>query len=472
MHPRCGNCVKHGVLCDFGNPDVLEELVVPPVVTTTTTTTADNFGAPTPTTLNAPKTPSLRASPAATPKTPLFHQPRLSATSSSLAGQFDRMLELRLLHHYTTVTSETLLVDSPATVDIWRREVPQMAFSGKTYLADAILSVAALHLRTQHPEDKALIRASHAYAASTLAEYCASLNAGITAENAEALFLTANLIAFQATASRIFIKDDGDVDPSNPLSRYALPLPWFHAFQGVKTMVATSWQWICHSTTVKMVIEAQPSFQLDLNPQSPSSFFGHLLEDLEEEIASEDPGRVSITVQAYAHAVCVINWAHKNHHPAASLAFPATVSRRFIELVEEKRPRALSILACFFALLKRLDAVWWLHDVSRREVMGLVGLFEPGSKWWKHLEWPIRLALWEGAVIPAEVWGAEFEPEVPRPEPYKNTMLQHIEMMSQMLNTSQDLPPVPIPDEPDRDPYGELDKDPYGEPYLRAESPD
>jgi hypothetical protein len=366
-------------------------------------------------------------------------------------------MELRLMHQYTNVTSKTLLTDSPVAEDVWQRAVPEMAFAGRTYLADAILSVAALHLRSQSPDDKALVRASHAYTASTLAEYCASLEKGITSENAEALFLTASLIAFQSVASRIFAKDDIEPESDDPSARYALPLPWFHAFQGVKTVVATSWQWIRNSNIVKNVIDSQPSLQLDLNPLGPNSFFGHLLEGLDDELAQETPPNVQATTQCYSHAVCVLNWAHKSVYPAAALAFPATVARRFIELVELKRPRALAIIACFFALLKRLDNVWWLHDVAKREVMGLVGLFESGSEWWRHLEWPVRIALWDGTTIPPEVWGADWNQTGHRTDGHG--FVNHIELVAELMGQSSlDLLHVATPF--------------TGEPPLTAESPD
>lgn len=335
------------------------------------------------------------------------------------------------MHHYTSVTSKTFLGDPRLSENIWSRSAPLLAFEGegRTYLADAIMAVAALHLRSLHPEDKALVRASHEYAASTLTEYCASLERGITADNAEALFLTATLIAFQAVASRIFAKDDAEADSDDPNIRYNLPLSWFHAFQGVKTVVATSWPFIRNSDVVTTVIDAQPSLNLDLDPHRPNSFFGHLLEDLNEELIHEDPRFAQSTAQSYTHAVSVLNWAHTNMFPVATLMFPATVARRFIELVEAKRPRALAILACFFALLKRLDSVWWLHDVSRREVMGLVSLFESGSRWWRHLEWPIRIALWDGSNIPPDVWGADWTTDTQSSGGFVN----HIELVAELM---------------------------------------
>lgn len=432
VHPRCGNCEKHGVVCDFENPDVVPDLA---------SNSPADVDSPRPTTnhLHVPSVDDFsrrQPSPAPPQPTPgMYALPNAAPNAHRATAQVSRLMELRLMHHFTAFTSKTLLTSSPVTENIWAKAVPELAFAGRTYLTDAILSIAALHLRSQTPDDKEVIQASHAYSASTLAEYCSSLESGITQDNAEALFLTATLIAFQAVASRIFVKDDSD-----PGSRYMLPTAWFHAFQGVKTVVATSWQYIRSSNIVKTVIDSQPSLQLDLNPLAPESFFGHLLHGMDEELATEETHYVHVTNQCYSHAVCVLNWAHKSAYPAASLAFPATVARRFIELVEAKRPRALAILACFFALLKRMDGVWWLHDVARREVMGLVGLFESGSNWWKHLEWPIRIALWDGSSIPTDVWGADTQAQSQNAHGF----VSHIELMAELMGQSQVLPTTPV----------------------------
>lgn len=423
-------------MCDFESRRVLDELAA----TSTPAATSLSPPASTPAVSASIARPSPSvASPTQPRATPILAQAQPNGVSPEpdTSRPVDRLLELRLLHQYTTSTCKTLLTNSPATDDIWQKAVPEMAFKGKTYLADAMLSVAALHLRSQKPTEKALVQASHAYSASTLAAYVDTLDKGITADNAEALFLTASLIAFQATAQRIFIKDDAETSGNDGSSRYTTPMAWFHAFQGVKTVVATSWQWIRNSNIVQAVIDSQPSFQLDLNPLGPNSFFGHLLDGLDDELAIESQDKITATSQGYFHAVSVLNWAHKNPYPPAALAFPATVSRRFVEVVDEKRPRSLAILACFFALLKRMDNVWWLEDVTRREVMGLVGLFESGSTWWRHLEWPIRIALWDGGTIPPDVWGVDYEKEAESSKGYGDTMVSHIELFSRLTRNPQ-----------------------------------
>ncbi|KAF4822583.1 Sterol uptake control protein 2 [Colletotrichum siamense] len=453
VHPRCGNCVKHGVPCDFENPDMFDELLTAltpsntaasqsPIDRASSTAPSPSAGAS-----HRAKTPSVSGgSPPTASCTPLYTTPANAAMSATTAPN-NRLLELRLMHQFTSMTSRTLVVNTPATHDIWQNTVPRLAFGGASYLADAMLAVAALHLRSFNPDDKALVRASHSYMASALAAYCSCLQNGITEANAESLFLTAALIAFSSTATRIFIRDEAD--PNDPASAYSLPLSWFHAFQGVKTVVATSWPWIRNSGIVIPIIDSQPVLQLDLDATSPTSFFGKLLDNLEDELQGEDAIMAMSTRQSYQHAVAVLNWAHKLPHRGAALAFPATVSKRFIELLEERRPRALTILACFFALLKGYEsAVWWLEGVSRREVMGIVSQFEATSPWWAHLEWPVRIALYKHSIIPPEVWGSDWVTEESKAEKGHNmtaeSFVNHIEILTGVFAKAQPQMPVPV----------------------------
>ncbi|KAI1342464.1 hypothetical protein F5Y15DRAFT_305065 [Xylariaceae sp. FL0016] len=435
-HPRCGNCTKHGVPCDFEYPEIGDALMpAPDTPRSTTSPSASQCDSPSPSTL--PATPAAAAS---TPTTVYRNpEPQLVLSTNSKSN---RMMELKLLHHYTTITCETLAISSPVSKRIWRDTVPNLAFSGASFLADALLAVSALHLRSHAPQDQELIRASHGYMASTLSKYSASLSKGINESNAEALFLTAALIAFQSTASRIISRDDNS-DPKEKAGGYVLPLSWFHSFQGVKAVVASSWQWLRNSGIVIPIIESQPALNLDLSG-TEATFFSNLLSGAEEEIALEtDPNSQLATRQAYQHAVAVLDWAHKIPHTGAPLVFLATVSRRFVELLEARRPRALAILASYFGLLKCLDDVWWLKGVARREVMGIVSLFDPDDEvWWPRLQWPLRIALYEGDAIPSDVWGADWghEKALLDQAGQSGGFVSHIELLSKMFSAMQNMP--------------------------------
>ncbi|KAI1505258.1 hypothetical protein F5X99DRAFT_368820, partial [Biscogniauxia marginata] len=428
VHPRCGNCAKHGVPCDFEHPEIADTLAPAETPRPSSSSPCDS-----PSMNSLPPTPSVAAS---TPA-PIYRNPEpppLSATSKN-----DRMMELKLLHHYTTITCETLAISSPVSQKIWRETVPHLAFASADFLADALLAVSALHLRSNSPQDPELIRASHSYMAATLSEYGARLSKGITESNAEALFLTSALIAFQSTASRIFAKDDsGDVKDRS--DGYVLPLSWFHSFQGVKAVVASSWQWLRSSGIVIPMIECQPALNLDLSGKG-ATFFSDLLVGVDEEISGldDDPALKQITRQAYQHAVAVLDWAHKIPHTGAPLVFLATVSRRFVDLLEARQPRALAILASYFALLKFLDSFWWLKGVVRREVMGIVSLFDPDDdEWWPRLQWPLRIALYEGDTVPPDIWGADcFAETALIDQASQNSVVSHIEIISRMFSAVQ-----------------------------------
>lgn len=390
------------------------------------------------------------------------------------------------MHQYTTQTHKTLAITAPELIDLWGVSVPDLAFhSGNQHLVDAILAVAALHLRSHSPNDKEIVKASHSYMISCVNQYSKGLSAGIDAANAATLFLTSTLIAFQSTASRVFTKDESHLgmgsmgsfagmDPNGAANTYQPPLSWFHSFQGVKTVVAASWPWLKQSDVILSIIDAQPVLNLNFSRAS-EGFFGHLLQGVEEELATLDPSAgaagdagsassgsspgargtdfVASTRQAYQHAVATLNWAHTKPGKG-SLAFPATVSRRFVEMVEERRPRALAILASFFALLKTLDHVWWLQGMARREVLGIVSLFnsdffgpDAERKWWPHLEWAVRVALYDPGhsgnhYIPAEIWGSSWNIEDGQ-QPGEIKFTNHIEMLSELVNPGSPLPPPP-----------------------------
>lgn len=413
----------------------------------------------------------------ATVHMPIYRQPTDVLPGSQPIG---RLMELRLMHQYTKFTHKTLCLASPELTELWGVNVPNLAFTGGQHLMDAILAVSALHLRSVCPNDKDLVRASHSYMISCVNQYSNNLSSGIDASNAAALFLTSTLIAFQSTATRIFTKDESHftsnnltgLDGSVAGTSYQPPLAWFHSFQGVKTVVAASWPWLKQSDVILSIIDAQPVLNLNFGRAS-EGFFGHLLSNMDEELSVMDSqgspadasapngaGSVSAaserakhTRQAYQHAVATLNWAHSKPGQGV-LAFPATVSKRFVELIEERRPRALAILASFFALLKIMDHVWWLHGTARREVLGIVSLFnsdyfgpEVERKWWPHLEWAVRLALYDPGqsgnnMIPADIWGTSWNFEAAEQQGDAK-FTTHIDMLSEMVNPGSPLPPPP-----------------------------
>jgi hypothetical protein len=71
------------------------------------------------------------------------------------------------------------------------------------------------------------------------------------------------------------------------------------------------------------------------------------------------------------------------NHPGFNIAFgivPSVLGKDFHVLMQEEDPLSLTILARFFALLKFVDAPWWLQGTAEYEVKGLETLV---PKEWK-----------------------------------------------------------------------------------------
>lgn len=346
----------------------------------------------------------------------------------SIRPAVSRATELRLMHHYTTTTSKTLAaLHISSSEEAWSMTVPALAFEVPCLL-DAVLAVSALHLRALTPQDQSLARASHAYMGSALSKYSSMLREGPNASNAEALFITSCLVAFQASASRLFLEEDADKQDGE--NGYTLPIPWFHSFQGVKLVVLTTWQWLRNSERVLPIIKSQPAVALDLKPSRPK-FFGPILEGMDEQIEGLEEPLKTETRRAYVHSVAYLNWAHEKPERGRILGFPATVSRRFVELIEQQDPRTLVIIACFFALTRACDEAWWLRGTAKREVTGIM-TFLP-REWWPKMEWAVRVADTEGP-LNEEIWGDCWQSEViPQAEEgFSGDVHSHIDILAKI----------------------------------------
>jgi hypothetical protein len=260
--------------------------------------------------------------------------------------------------------------------------------------------------------------------ASALAQYSSLLRDGVSESNAEPLFATAALIAFQSSASRGFDNPDGD---------YAPPLAWFHSFQGVKTVVMTSWHWLKNSNRIRPIISGQPALDLNLNPDA-TTFFAPLLGGMDAQMQTLPAEDRAETKRSYEHAVAFLNWAHRRPDRARILGFAATVSRRFVELVAQNDPRAFVIISCFFAMTKVVDDVWWLDGLAKREVLGIFTLLP--QEWRGKMEWPLRIVNHEGE-MDDEVWGISWAEAIKEEE----DVSAHIDMLAAIMNESA--PPLP-----------------------------
>ena len=154
-----------------------------------------------------------------------------SLNSMTMDTPSNRLLELKLLHHFKLKSSETLFrlmgslkfgqAQSPAPCSRWLMGLAVHS-SG---LMDALLGFSAFDLRQLEPGDKQLSYASHKYMTQAIMEHIRQLQRGITEENAEIVFAGSFILAIIAVGSHQYLFMEREED---------LPLHWFLPWQGVR----------------------------------------------------------------------------------------------------------------------------------------------------------------------------------------------------------------------------------------------
>ena len=208
----CTNCVKHGINCGY----------VPPQSGGGTTQAS-----PMSTSIPSMQPPhdSARLLPAsheatATGYHPWEHNTRHARPESENRTDLLRILpsspydlpssnddwglDLELMHHYCTVTCNTLALREDAR-HVWRAIIPTEGYANK-YVMHGILAIAALHrayLYSATPQKEKYVKASAYHLASGLTEFRGLIASPIDPQNWQPVFCFASMISIHLTASPI-----------------------------------------------------------------------------------------------------------------------------------------------------------------------------------------------------------------------------------------------------------------------------
>jgi hypothetical protein len=370
----CYNCDRRQITCDFS--------LTPPGTTTSPRRSESTDGKPiTGDSLHQPtvKSPGSLATPQQTSINP-FDAPDLVPVRQTT--ELD-ITDLRLLHHFTTVVALDLAHPlKPDTLRLWQQHLVELGFRHE-FLLRGILAVAAYHIAYTSPtshEEFTLLASNHQSLA--LAQFQDALTA-VSATNCHALFAFSCLIIILTFAS-------------SPKSQPAAAdfntdvLQWFHMLRGGKIV-------------------------LDMFPDAiKQSFLKPLLDEMaytENTATHSIPGADRITdlfrvcnissheretSQAYTLAIHTLLSTFtqasicRNRGDGtilASLVWPVSLPPRFVDLLSEKQPEALVILAHYCVLISWAQDSDWFISGWGRYMLETIRESVPES-WHEHLKWP------------------------------------------------------------------------------------
>ena len=319
------------------------------------------------------------------------------------------LLELHLQHQFVTSTCKTLPgSDNPPVSERWAVHVPPIALKHEVLL-HAILAVSAAHLTELYPTNTDYREASKNYFSVVLSEHNRAVSI-FDARTADSVCLTCILIAVLAFNFRRTNIDDETWRP---------PAESLMIGHGCGKIFKMAWRWIqddptseafkilsltpqlldAHSAAVLYTSESDyPAYPLEKdNITEFADLLRLLLSDeapknvLDNELWDEN------IEEAYRRAIGYISFVRKaiEAHETIGLIcrriirFSSAVPKRFIDLVCEGQPRALLVLAHFFAVTHSASSIWWVGDLATREVMGIYRSLP--QKWRPLMQGPLEV---------------------------------------------------------------------------------
>ncbi|KAF9700669.1 hypothetical protein EKO04_001883 [Ascochyta lentis] len=324
-------------------------------------------------------------------------KPAVHSACGAMSG-----LDMELLHHYKTFTWQTLTVrDDPVVVSLHRDSIPRLSLS-QPHLLHALLSIAASHSNALAPckqiESQALF-----YRQRTFAEYSKVLQ-NITADNYESVLITGMLLLSLISPPEENAGDD---------SRYLI---WMDSFlkmsEGLRILASLRWAAGIEKLSVYPLICRElrtlppPPFLYSSDdrflhtrvgavgttpdhPNPPSTYYmkhseaspvflpPSLLELLTSLSNAEfSSGPIDLhgnTLYPVLHALSPIflslYYFHLNPDFFVRIfVFCSFLMPDFLLLVKNREPRALVLVAWWFALAGLAPRGWWIGKSVERVV--------------------------------------------------------------------------------------------------------
>ena len=152
---------------------------------------------------------------------------------------------MSLLHHWTIVTSHSILPGVPAVLRLWRDVFPEIAYN-YAYMMHALISLSALHMAYLHPSNRrANLHVAAHHHTLALSGFRADIDS-IGTENADAIVTTSTLLFFYAFCTfsklshEVLDKQQGSDNTNNSVSARTsriLGAEWIPLIHGIRAVI-------------------------------------------------------------------------------------------------------------------------------------------------------------------------------------------------------------------------------------------
>ncbi|KAM5341161.1 hypothetical protein ACJ41O_015270 [Fusarium nematophilum] len=286
------------------------------------------------------------------------------------------LTDLELMHHYTSSTYLTL-PRATELQQVWQIEVPKLALS-HVFLLHQVLSVSAYHLAYLHPDRPSLSICASQHQNKAVAGLRSAVSV-ITEESCPEIFVASSLLSIGAFSAFSIQSGRGERPRIDDL------LDVFSLVRGMSDIL-NSYQPALNSSKLG-------SLFIRDNANEPAPVLRAMLEQLrqlaipgtvEPEIASLCREEIASIVQWVDG--CIATTRLPELRVAMSLSISA--STEFLDLMRQRHPVALSVLAHYCVVLHHAGLEHWYMGVWGRSV--IFDISESIDAEWKPLlEWPL-----------------------------------------------------------------------------------
>ncbi|KAF7714731.1 Sterol uptake control protein 2 [Penicillium ucsense] len=379
IRPTCSNCAKRHSECEYGSSTSLLWANEEPIVSrqSASRTSGSDNGQPSDSVLSSPSTDSLHVGMLSRLGGDGLSTPTAAAMSTSTPTTALNLPDLELMMHWCNDTYQTLSRNE-STDRVWRNAVPEEALS-HPFLMHGILALSALHLARTGPDPSrktAFLNRAVTHQNQSLALF-RELLSDIRESNAKAMFAFASVVVVYTFG---FPHTPDAQDPGSCIEDLYQVL--FLA-RGVQQVIRSPAEYLSH-TNFAPILQIE-EIQTEL-PDDANATINDLHEANEVCGAQNRAHETEVYTAAIDNVAEMLRWVYGGMTSnVVAGRWAIKLPSRFMELLREREPMALVLLAHFALLLHYLKHRWCFEDWCGRLAKAVWRLLD--HEWRSLVHW-------------------------------------------------------------------------------------
>ncbi|KAH7303222.1 hypothetical protein B0I35DRAFT_181299 [Stachybotrys elegans] len=322
----------------------------------------------------------------------LVQAPLYQQANSTESNQW-RVVELRLIYHYTAVLCD-IMPNCGTGREIWKRVIPELSFESELVL-NPMLALSALHLHSHLPNDRGMEIALRRYLDRSLINQRGVLSDPKN-EFSEQIWLSTIILPFVYWLLTHQRQTNG---------AYELPLQVFKMMEGVGAIFMRNqsfirqlgYNWIGSVPFLKTLPRDRFSVAAQIQLKDIEDDLTRLL-----EVLAEDDMNIYMEVKDYIihHYEAYYSNADGKTLQLFLGFMPLRCQPRYRTLLEKHDPLAMALMARMIVLLQGVEHAWWINgegnfEVVQQDIRGILQLLPQNLRW--IMDWPLKVL--DGSIV-------------------------------------------------------------------------